>query len=41
MSESKQRNGLVMMMTGGVKVVDLPPKRTLGDMKNEELLALV
>lgn len=28
-------------LTHGVKVVDLPPKRTLGDMKNEELLALV
>ena len=25
----------------GVKVVDLPAKRTLGDMKNEELVALV
>jgi hypothetical protein len=25
----------------GVKIVDLPPKRTLGDMKNAELVALV
>jgi hypothetical protein len=28
-------------LTHGVKVVDLPPKRTLGDMKNAELVALV
>ena len=28
-------------LTHGAKVVDLPPKRTLGDMKNEELVALV
>jgi hypothetical protein len=25
----------------GAKIVDLPPKRTLGDMKNEEMVALV
>jgi hypothetical protein len=28
-------------LTHGVKIVDLPPKRTLGDMKNAELVALV
>ena len=28
-------------LTLGSKIVDLPPKRTLGDLKNEELVALV
>lgn len=28
-------------LTHGAKIVDLPPDRTLGDLKNEELVALV
>jgi len=41
--EAQEAGGRVTLhnLTRGARVVDLPPDRTLGDMKNEELVALV